>query len=86
MGNLLFPVSNLDRKIEVSPWTGVVRIEDTVELYHSGARLKGAFSRYEYQKDNLNGISSIKSLRARLPRSAHNIFYRDEIGKTRRDT
>uniref|UniRef100_T1JMK6 Dolichyl-diphosphooligosaccharide--protein glycosyltransferase subunit 1 n=1 Tax=Strigamia maritima TaxID=126957 RepID=T1JMK6_STRMM len=71
-------VTNLERVIEVSHW-GNIAIEESIDLLHSGAVLKGPFSRYEYQRDQ-NGLSSIKSFKTVLPASAMDVYYRDEIG------
>ncbi|RWS28179.1 Dolichyl-diphosphooligosaccharide--protein glycosyltransferase subunit 1-like protein [Leptotrombidium deliense] len=73
-------VSNLDRKIEISHWAGMISVEETIDVRHDGALLKGPFSRYEYQREPTNGISSVKSFRTKLPVSAQDIYYRDEIG------
>lgn len=54
-------VTELDRLIEVSHW-GNIAIEETVDGRHTGALLKGPFSRYEYQR-NQDGISSIKAFK-----------------------
>lgn len=76
--NAFLTVTNLERAIEVSHW-GVISVEEVVDLLHTGAILKGAFSRYEYQRDQ-NGVSSVKSFRTVLPASAMDVYYRDEIG------
>ncbi len=49
------------RVIEVSHW-GNIAVEETLDLYHSGAALKGPFSRYDYQRQQ-DGIASIKSFK-----------------------
>lgn len=71
-------VTKLARTIEVSHW-GVVSIEEDIDVRHTGANLKGPFSRYEYQRD-MSGASSIKSFKTVLPASASDVYYRDEIG------
>ncbi|KAG7278223.1 hypothetical protein CRUP_012719 [Coryphaenoides rupestris] len=38
-------------------------IEETVDLRHTGAFLKGPFSRYDYQRQSDSGISSVKSFK-----------------------
>jgi oligosaccharyltransferase complex subunit alpha (ribophorin I) len=44
-------VRRLVREIEISHW-GNVAVEETYEdLAHDGAKLKGAFSRYDYQRN-----------------------------------
>lgn len=76
--NAFLTVTSLERAIEVSHW-GVISVEEVIDLRHTGAVLKGSFSRYEYQRDQ-NGVSSIKSFRTVLPASAMDVYYRDEIG------
>lgn len=46
----------------------------------AGAVLKGAFSRYDYQRSPNSGLSSVKSYTTILPASATDVYYRDEIG------
>ncbi|GBL89998.1 Dolichyl-diphosphooligosaccharide--protein glycosyltransferase subunit 1 [Araneus ventricosus] len=76
--NAFLTVTNLNRAIEVSHW-GVISIEEEIDIAHTGAKLKGAFSRYEFQRDQ-SGISSVKSFKTVLPASASDVYYRDEIG------
>lgn len=76
--NPFLTITNLDRAIEVSHW-GVISVEEVIDLRHTGAILKGSFSRYEYQRDQ-NGVSSVKSFKTVLPASAMDVYYRDEIG------
>lgn len=71
-------VTSQERIIEVSHW-GNVAVEESIDVRHTGATLKGPFSRYEYQRDQ-NGINSIKSFKTVLPASAADVYYRDEIG------
>ncbi|XP_061780041.1 dolichyl-diphosphooligosaccharide--protein glycosyltransferase subunit 1 [Nerophis lumbriciformis] len=72
-------VSSITRIIEVSHW-GNIAVEETVDLRHTGAVLKGPFSRYDYQRQSDSGISSVKSFKTILPASAQDVYYRDEIG------
>lgn len=52
-----------------------------MDVSNTGAKLKGPFSRYEYQRDPTgSGQSSIKSWKTKLPSGSHDIYYRDEIG------
>ncbi|XP_013378880.1 dolichyl-diphosphooligosaccharide--protein glycosyltransferase subunit 1 [Lingula anatina] len=71
-------VTHLTRTIEVSHW-GNIAVEETFDMYHTGAKLKGPFSRYDYQRHQ-DGASSIKSFKTVLPANAKDIYYRDEIG------
>lgn len=68
-------VTNLERVIEVSHW-GNIAIEETIDIVHSGAVLKGSFSRYDFQKDTRSGQASVKSYKTILPASAKFIYYR----------
>ncbi|XP_069693452.1 dolichyl-diphosphooligosaccharide--protein glycosyltransferase subunit 1 [Periplaneta americana] len=72
-------ITNLERVIEVSHW-GNIAVEETIDLKHSGAVLKGPFSRYEYQREAQSGLSSVKSFKTILPAAATDAYYRDEIG------
>jgi oligosaccharyltransferase complex subunit alpha (ribophorin I) len=72
-------VSRLERTIELSHW-GNIAVEETIDIVHSGALLKGAFSRYDFQKDGRNAQSSVKSYKTILPASATGVYYRDTNG------
>ncbi|TVU48519.1 hypothetical protein EJB05_08157 [Eragrostis curvula] len=70
----------LVREIEISHW-GNVQITEHYNIVHGGARLKGEFSRIDYQsRPYVRGVSSFRHLIASLPPRAHSIYYRDEIG------
>ncbi|XP_046383465.1 dolichyl-diphosphooligosaccharide--protein glycosyltransferase subunit 1 [Ischnura elegans] len=72
-------ITKLERTIEVSHW-GNIAVEEVFNLYHTGAILKGSFSRYEYQRESQSGLSSVKSFKTLLPASATDVYYRDQIG------
>lgn len=72
-------VTRLERSIEVSHW-GNIAVEETIDIVHSGATLKGSFSRYDYQKDSRSGLPSVKSYKTILPASAFGVYYRDTNG------
>jgi len=76
--NPMLVVKNLLRVIEVSMW-GNIAIEETVDVFHNGAQLKGSFSRYEFQREN-SGVSSVKNFKSLLPAAARDVYYRDDIG------
>ena len=57
-------ISSITRTIEVSHW-GNIAVEETIDLRHTGAFLKGPFSRYDYQRQSDSGISSVKSFKVR---------------------
>lgn len=73
-------VTSYERVIELSHWAGVISIEEQIELVHTGASLKGAFSRYEFQREQNSGLSAVKSFRTKLPKTAFDVYYRDSIG------
>jgi oligosaccharyltransferase complex subunit alpha (ribophorin I) len=73
-------VINFLRLIEISHW-GNVAVEDHITMRNDGARLKGSFSRYDYQiNPQANGQSALKFLRQYLPAEAMDVYYRDDIG------
>ncbi|XP_063976396.1 dolichyl-diphosphooligosaccharide--protein glycosyltransferase subunit 1-like [Diachasmimorpha longicaudata] len=77
--NKFLTVTRLERVLELSHW-GNIAVEETIDLLHTGALLKGAFSRYEYSRESKSGQSSIQSFDTILPAAASDIYYRDEIG------
>lgn len=68
-------VSKMERLIEISHW-GNIAVEETIDLVHSGAVLKGSFSRYDFQRDTRSGAASVKSYKTILPASATGVYYR----------
>lgn len=72
-------VTRVERLIEVSHW-GNIAIEEVVEVEHTGAKLKGPFSRYDYQQDHHSGPASVRSYKTFLPASASDVYYRDTNG------
>lgn len=72
-------ITSMTRVIEVSHW-GNIAVEENVDLKHTGAVLKGPFSRYDYQRQPDSGIASIRSFKTILPAAAQDVYYRDEIG------
>ena len=74
-------VTSLLREYEVSHWGGNLAVTDKYVVTHTGAKLKGSFSRYDYQRNpSAHGASSVRSLTAILPPSATDVYYRDIIG------
>uniref|UniRef100_A0A5K3EYR5 Dolichyl-diphosphooligosaccharide--protein glycosyltransferase subunit 1 n=1 Tax=Mesocestoides corti TaxID=53468 RepID=A0A5K3EYR5_MESCO len=71
-------VTNLERTIEVSHW-GNIAVENKISMKHYGAKLIGSFSRLDYQR-GIGHKTSVASIKAVLPASARDIYYRDEIG------
>lgn len=72
-------LTNVVKEIEVSMW-GSVSVEEVVDLEHSGAKLKGGFSRFDYDHKNQKS-ASYDVITANFPRHASEIYYRDIIGK-----
>ncbi|XP_059148604.1 dolichyl-diphosphooligosaccharide--protein glycosyltransferase subunit 1-like [Physella acuta] len=71
-------VTTMERIVEVSHW-GNIAVEEHIDMRHSGATLKGPFSRFDYQRQQ-DGYASIKNFKTSLPASARDVYYRDEIG------
>merc|ERR1712141_685409 len=71
-------VTKMERVVELSMW-GNIAIEETIDVRHNGAALKGSFSRYEFQREN-SGIAAVKNFKTFLPASARDVYYRDDIG------
>ncbi|XP_063357764.1 dolichyl-diphosphooligosaccharide--protein glycosyltransferase subunit 1 [Cydia amplana] len=72
-------VRRVERLIEVSHW-GNIAVEEVIEIEHTGAQLKGPFSRYDYQQDHHSGPNSVRSYKTFLPASASDVYYRDTNG------
>ena len=71
--------STMTKEYEVSHW-GSITVEEIYELHHAGAKLKGGFSRIDYQMSRGASSPSFKSLTTTLPARSSNIYYRDQIG------
>lgn len=73
-------VTSLTKEIEISHW-GNVAVEETYDyISHDGAKLKGTFSRFDYQRSYGRSGNVVASLREVLPHGAADVYYRDEIG------
>eukprot|EP00794_Sanderia_malayensis_P007610 gene7610-8450_t len=70
-------VLEMTRLIELSHW-GNIAVEESFTVKHVGAKLKGTFSRYDYQRTPTH--AAIKSFKVSLPASARDVYYRDAIG------
>lgn len=66
-------ISSITRTIELSHW-GNIAVEETIDLRHTGAYLKGPFSRYDYQRQSDSGISSVKSFKVSKLSTSHILF------------
>ncbi|XP_069912309.1 LOW QUALITY PROTEIN: dolichyl-diphosphooligosaccharide--protein glycosyltransferase subunit 1-like [Oryctolagus cuniculus] len=71
-------ITSMTRVIEVARW-GNIAVEENADLKHTGAVLKGPFSRYDYQRQPNSQISSIRSFKTILPAAAQDVYYRGEI-------
>lgn len=62
--NPFLTVSSLKRWIEVSHW-GNIAVEETIDVYHSGAKLKGPFSRLDFQRrqDSYSAVKTFKVMK-----------------------
>ncbi|KNC49974.1 ribophorin I [Thecamonas trahens ATCC 50062] len=73
--------TSMVKEFEVSHWGGNLAVEESYKLEHTGAKLKGSFSRYDYQRNPAAaGIASVRSVTAILPADAADVYYRDVIG------
>lgn len=70
-------VTKLVREIEVSHW-GNIYVEESYIIRNDGAQHEGAFSRLKHSGGQTG--NSFQQLKARLPPSAHSLYYRDLIG------
>jgi len=59
---------------------GNVAVEDHYVLENKGAKLKGSFSRYDYQRTGQKAANSFRHIAAILPSHVTDIYYRDQIG------
>jgi oligosaccharyltransferase complex subunit alpha (ribophorin I) len=72
-------VRKLIKTIEVSHW-GNVAVEEDYVIEHTGAKLKGQFSRYDFQRNPYGAATVIPIMRQHLPLYASDPYYRDESG------
>eukprot|EP01116_Phalansterium_solitarium_P016857 TRINITY_DN4008_c0_g1_i1.p1 TRINITY_DN4008_c0_g1~~TRINITY_DN4008_c0_g1_i1.p1 ORF type:complete len:601 (-),score=272.45 TRINITY_DN4008_c0_g1_i1:354-2156(-) len=72
-------ISSLVKEIEISHW-GNVAVEETYALQHDGAKLKGTFSRFDYQRNPGGSLNCVNTMKTVLPAGAADVYYRDEIG------
>lgn len=61
----------------MSHW-GNVAFEEFLEVQHAGAKLRGGFSRFDFQGKRCP--AAFQGFVALLPHGARNIYYRDQIG------
>ncbi|KAI1732893.1 ribophorin I domain-containing protein [Ditylenchus destructor] len=72
--------TSVERVIEVSHW-GNIAVEELIEVVHKGAKLKGSFSRLDFQMDRRgNKQPVVKNFKTVLPSTSSDVYYRDQIG------
>ena len=74
-------VNSLIRDFEISHW-GNLAVEEHYKIVHSGAKHVGPFSRWTHFTMTRQGqtIPAVLKIDEKLPLSAGDIYYRDEIG------
>jgi oligosaccharyltransferase complex subunit alpha (ribophorin I) len=72
-------LTDVVREVEVSHW-GHISFEEHIDMAHTGAKLKGTFSRLDFQRNPSGSPSHFRAIKAHLPASAHSLYYRDVIG------
>lgn len=76
-------IRNLKRAAEVSYWGNNLNIQDEVELFNAGPKLKGQFSRLVHQQSRFHAgtpAQVLSEFTLRLPPSSHGVYYYDVIG------
>jgi len=76
-------VLSLQRSVEISHWGANINTEDKILLHNAGPKLKGHFSRVEYQSQRyFNRVPShiLPSLSLLLPAGIQNAYFYDLIG------
>jgi oligosaccharyltransferase complex subunit alpha (ribophorin I) len=73
--------NEVSKDVEVSHW-GNVAVQDNYLLEHTGARLTGPFSRFDYERGRggEQAPAAFRTLVGELPRGARDVYYRDCIG------
>jgi len=76
-------VTKLQRSAEISHWGANLNIQDNIWLHNAGPRLKGHFSRLEFQSQNYFGRlapHTMSSMALHLPPGIQNVYYYDLNG------
>jgi len=82
-GQPVVEILSLQRSVEISHWGANTNTEDKIVLHNAGPKLKGHFSRIEYQSQrHFNRLPShiLPSLTILLPAGVQNAYYYDLIG------
>ena len=77
--NPFLVATKLERTVELSMW-GNIAVEETIDVRHGGAKLKGSFSRYDFQREN-SGVSAVKMFKTVLPAAGNYISLMLNISK-----
>jgi len=74
-------VTHVTRDLEISHW-GNLAVEEHYQILHSGAKHVGPFSRWTHFTMTRQGqpLPAVLKIDEKLPLSANDIYYRDEIG------
>eukprot|EP00210_Caulerpa_lentillifera_P000821 g794.t2 len=67
------------KEVQVSLW-GNIYVNENYEIVNAGARLKGSWSRLDYQKQKGASPAVIEEFRAEIPRHSDMFYYTDDIG------
>ncbi|KAF9451718.1 oligosaccharyl transferase alpha subunit [Macrolepiota fuliginosa MF-IS2] len=76
-------VTSYKRAVEISHWGSNINTEDNIILHNAGPKLKGHFSRVDYQQQTYYGHPVphiLHSLRLDLPPGINNVYYYDLVG------
>ncbi|OJT10161.1 Dolichyl-diphosphooligosaccharide--protein glycosyltransferase subunit 1 [Trametes pubescens] len=76
-------VKKLERAVEISHWGANLNVDNTMVFYNAGPRLKGHFSRLEYQTQNYFGRGAahmLPGINLILPAGIHSAYYYDLVG------
>ena len=75
-------VNSLTREIWVSYWGSNVAVEESYSMEHSGAKLKGQFSRIDlsHGQMNLDKTAVVQSFNVPLSAGVSDVYFRDDIG------
>ncbi|KAL1944192.1 hypothetical protein VTO73DRAFT_3377 [Trametes versicolor] len=76
-------VKKLERAVEISHWGANLNVDNTMVFYNAGPRLKGHFSRLEYQTQNYFGRAAahmLPGINLILPAGIHSAYYYDLVG------
>ncbi|KAI0638058.1 oligosaccharyl transferase alpha subunit [Trametes polyzona] len=76
-------VKSLKRAVEISHWGANLNVDNTMVFHNAGPRLKGHFSRLEYQTQNYFGRPAphmLPGINLLLPAGIHSAYYYDLVG------